>query len=820
MDQSTPCRVPSTLGEMDLRGVVSLAKPGSEPATLPFLSGLNVLFGPNGSGKTTALRAIATTLVGEDPARSGATERTALCARLYPYTGTTNPFIGHLEAWGGAIRELAELSHNNLHILLEALGELGASDVRTAVAAIESAIEHHDAAPPDDAEGQAQESDGPLTLLRNGSGLYPPLALQLIEVGPDEGMDVALIPRGGSWDVHLGLPLPTPDRDRHPALWICNLLWLQFTRAKLHLGLLLIVERIGDLEDDLAGAVEAIDRVMQGAGTDTVAVAEEIRQVEEDPVPTPGVWTPDEEWFGEYPEDFQERVGVCVAWVRQNPERLYRLIPDDVPQDRVPEVAALLIHDGYLSETLALIGANHQASDRLGTGTGEWARLPGPRIGTIKGIPVIQEALLGAPLHLAAEVDLASIHAEILDRVRGEARLLIRTNDAQEHFLEPEVVLTDDVAEACAKLSFESSLYFQKLLGDVFGELVIELDAEAVAAVDPNVVKVEFRTPNGDRAGLDKHGRGVRDIAELATRIALRHPRLIIADEVDSRLHAGLRSRLSRGLADVAAEDDLTIIVASHSAELLDEPSAVLWRMDDFSMQRVPTDFWQKRGAIGDLRPSDALMLTRAWLIVEGEHDKAVLNGWIGDALARRRVRIAKMGGTHQIGSVIDSQFLFEQTAARVVIAVDHSRAKVIKHLNQLLKDESLSSAPEKLHARLMRVLPDRGTKEEESLRELVRAAIQAGQQNRITLYGLSKPDIIHYLNHEHLGLEKKEDWATLDRQWKARPDSTYKGGDLTFKDWLKEAKNVRITTRSLERVVSQEDSIPPEITSLLDDLD
>jgi hypothetical protein len=74
-------------------------------------------------------------------------------------------------------------------------------------------------------------------------------------------------------------------------------------------------------------------------------------------------------------------------------------------------------------------------------------------------------------------------------------------------------------------------------------------------------------------------------------------------------------------------------------------------------------------GGLG-MNPSDAMQIVRVFVLVEGEHDVAVINGTIGDELEEARARLVALRGTHQAVHLAESWFLVDFTNARILICL------------------------------------------------------------------------------------------------------------------------------------------------------
>ena len=294
-------------------------------------------------------------------------------------------------------------------------------------------------------------------------------------------------------------------------------------------------------------------------------------------------------------------------------------------------------------------------------------------------------------------------------------------------------------------------------------------------------------------------------------------------DEPDASLHLLARRALAEGLANLTQRFRVPFVVSTHSVELIDHPSVLLWHT-----RRSGARIDLTRATVGDMsgldaqllgvRSSDLLLLTRVWLVVEGEHDRAVLEAWVGDEFQRYGVRTLIMRGTRRSLSVLDSELLFDGTDAAVAVLLDNTRADLTTRVNECLR--KLAEEPDK-RAATIGSLSDllrsqaSGT-EAASVVELALAAARRGMAHRLMVMGFSKPDIIEYLPAG--AFAEGSSWGELVNEWHASGRSTDSG--LDFKSWLRKAKGAQISARRLGQIASTMDSIPGDAIDLLKHLE
>src|SRR4029077_17761554 len=72
-----------------------------------------------------------------------------------------------------------------------------------------------------------------------------------------------------------------------------------------------------------------------------------------------------------------------------------------------------------------------------------------------------------------------------------------------------------------------------------------------------------------------------------------------------------------------------------------------------------------------DLQPTSLLSRDRGYLLVEGEHDKHIFEGYFADDLRDLRVKVLAMRGTKNLVNVFDSELLINATDALLMPLLD-----------------------------------------------------------------------------------------------------------------------------------------------------
>ena len=278
---------------------------------------------------------------------------------------------------------------------------------------------------------------------------------------------------------------------------------------------------------------------------------------------------------------------------------------------------------------------------------------------------------------------------------------------------------------------------------------------------------------------------------------------IVIGDEIDNGFHLQAVDSLYRYIA-------LNVpiaYVASHSPVALRTPWLSKIHVNSDDQNRVHVSALDVAGPIEDIAEelgvmaSDLLGLKRGFVLVEGEHDVAVINGLfdhLPDFKAiSDQIAVIPMRGHRNMPAESDSEIILSYTSASLLFVVDNARneelsglrGKAIQLLNSGMK-------PEKVIAELkLRDSRDSSSPEERTIYQIMERSIQKRQLSRINFFGLSVKDVIMLFSPEHFGLTQS--WQELEVLFGARVDR-----QLNFKDFLR-SQGATISTAKVRAAIS-----------------
>lgn len=270
-------------------------------------------------------------------------------------------------------------------------------------------------------------------------------------------------------------------------------------------------------------------------------------------------------------------------------------------------------------------------------------------------------------------------------------------------------------------------------------------------------------------------------------------------DEPEAALHPLAQKRLFGALSEVAS----WTVVATHAPAHWDDPAC-----HHFEVYRDEHGWSAVRSFGTEARPdddsaaslgvslSDYVRFYRTLLFVEGEHDSAVLDAFIGPELVSSRTWVVPLDGADGLAHLAASKPLFMATDAQLVVLLDHVAAdragEAWSAALSAFRRGDLAGAQRQL-GRLRG-----GTKEERLFHALGRVALETGMIERLTPFGLSKPDILFYLDPSafvRVPSALAPTWEQIDDEWRAS------GNGRQFKDWLRAVKGSTITTAFVRNV-------------------
>lgn len=461
-----------------------------------------------------------------------------------------------------------------------------------------------------------------------------------------------------------------------------------------------------------------------------------------------------------------------------------------------------------------------------------------PYATTSEGHTVLAGAVLGAPA-LEFLTGSAGRHDRLIDmQPRMHARAT-DVNDVTRKHLRQAVkrqvevrdagpVASEELSASVSELERVANEHFQRSLVDAptlgLAVEVVGLDAGVEWFVEDDAGSPSDRGSPWRRREFAALSRAQSTWASWSIEEALsslqqdgKVDRLILLDEPEAALHRSAESQVARYLSEIGTAGDVSLLVATHSPELLDFEDARLFEVERHDGRRrlkpLPAIARNSLSELG-LLPSDLLRRQRGILLVEGAHDQAVLEVLFGDEMRRLRVEVLPLRGTHQL-SAARIGFLFEYTSAHIFVMLDNIKTDAISETwrTALLHADAGDVAAALVTLDQAECLT--GDSEGRVMRELLQHVVNSGTDDRLTPHGLTKADIIEYLPVAELVPGHAEDWASL-RRCHLRDRQADKNTPKDFKRWLGSRFGADLSTESVARAAQTMDTVPPDLLRLL----
>lgn len=310
---------------------------------------------------------------------------------------------------------------------------------------------------------------------------------------------------------------------------------------------------------------------------------------------------------------------------------------------------------------------------------------------------------------------------------------------------------------------------------------------------------------------IERLGAGSGRWARLSISLALASPSalvpaIILMDEPERALHSAAQIDVARAFAATAESGDLgrveiaAVMVATHSAAFLSIAGVNLVHVvrntaNRISLEPIDTTVGVEglTAQLGISRP-DALLTTRCFMFVEGDHDEAVLRTLFSGTLRDRHVALGTMDGAANISAYVTAQHLLAYSDARIRVVLD-ALGKPTTNTWEAARAAAASGDRDRARRSLESLKRSR-KREAQWLYEAGIAALERNQLDRIEVVCLSRPDIMNYLPVEAI-VPSASDWGPLFAEYQIE---RHRG---SFKDWLKRSKGARFDARSLGEIAA-----------------
>ena len=274
----------------------------------------------------------------------------------------------------------------------------------------------------------------------------------------------------------------------------------------------------------------------------------------------------------------------------------------------------------------------------------------------------------------------------------------------------------------------------------------------------------------------------------------------------------GLHRQAEWSLAEMLQKSELApnVILTSHSPALLDIPGTTALHVGEGNVRGLsftsvdPTEL--------GINKSDLLGLHKAFLVVEGSHDKLIISTLFADQLERKRIKIVMARGAKSMPQLFDSQLLMEYTDVPLAILVDNFSSDKL----QKAWDGAKATWLQRLSVPALNSFLESnlgiGSGEQVYMKNVMLDALKSGQQDRLSFFGIPEKDITMCIPAEKFGLT--DDWRELHNQYLKS-----KIARENFKEWIFRVKALRIDEKSIKKALVALDSVPQSLIKIINDL-
>jgi len=309
---------------------------------------------------------------------------------------------------------------------------------------------------------------------------------------------------------------------------------------------------------------------------------------------------------------------------------------------------------------------------------------------------------------------------------------------------------------------------------------------------------------------------------DFATTVALASEGVIVIDEPERGLHRSAVALIAENLPRLTKEANIPAIVATHSPELLataDSQLLHIQRSDDHDGRSIaipmPPPVRSDLAAIASdlsISATDLLQLVRTFVLVEGDHDRIVIESILESILERHRALVVPMRGTHRLSTLLDAEILLRYTTARIVVVVDHitdpdALSKAWIDARGLISTSRQAALSVFGAAIRQREQGGSATGEDRTVADFafrtLRSADTAQYASRIDLFGFTRPGIEKYLPIECFTDDETMSWEALGEAYLQSRSI----GNLNEKAWLKREHGIEVNSATIEQAVQSLDS-------------
>ncbi len=279
----------------------------------------------------------------------------------------------------------------------------------------------------------------------------------------------------------------------------------------------------------------------------------------------------------------------------------------------------------------------------------------------------------------------------------------------------------------------------------------------------------------------------------------------VVIDEPEAGLHRTAEAELAYTLSSPSWNSGSVVVVATHSPEFLDIPNAHVLHIDDGRVRELTNVDREDLISLG-LRPGDLLTQIRTFLLVEGEHERIIFENLFQEELRRAGCKIIVARGAKNMKDVFESQMIFNFSDAVIISLLDNINSAEVNVIWQEAKKLADTGKLIEAGQYVRTSLPRDKSGENVFLSQFLTLALANGEYERVEVWGLSKPDIVHYFDPRNFGVSQS--WEELI--------TAHTTSDPSFKIWASKKFGANFDLQTIDRASRSVDVIPGEFGDLM----
>lgn len=289
---------------------------------------------------------------------------------------------------------------------------------------------------------------------------------------------------------------------------------------------------------------------------------------------------------------------------------------------------------------------------------------------------------------------------------------------------------------------------------------------------------------------------------------------IFIGDEIDSGIHV----RAIIGLYRMLGSLPLSCICSTHSIDAVAHTVGRRVHVTRDAMSGISVqdfDISDARAAAERMgvTPLSLMAFFRVIMIVEGEHDRIVLESLFSaqDSLPGTDVMVLPIRGANNLMTSLEAEFL-DYTDAKILVVLDNVRQSVIAELLETAKSKQVDN-PRDARSRLLDARGRLQSHEERIICDVILRRYDKGDLSRFSLFGLSKRDVIEYLTPGEFRLD---DWDAIRKEHDslAPTDPLAKS---SFKDYLRVTRKISVSNDDVTRASRNLGQLHPDLVALIE---